>query len=111
MIALAKQKSIETGRTIGIYPEIKHSTYHAEVKDEANHKLFGPHFFEKKLLKKLHSSYDNSACAPVFIQSFEVSNLKYLNHKTNIKLVQLIDADDVNADGSMSPWCTLPATL
>jgi glycerophosphoryl diester phosphodiesterase len=64
--------------------------------------LFGPHFFEKKLLKKLHSSYGNSACAPVFNQSFEVSNLKYLNHKTNINLVQLIDADDVNADGSMS---------
>jgi glycerophosphoryl diester phosphodiesterase len=38
----------------------------------------------------------------VFIQSFEVSNLQYLSHKTNIQLVQLVDADDVNADGSMS---------
>jgi glycerophosphoryl diester phosphodiesterase len=42
------------------------------------------------------------ASAPVFIQSFEVSNLQYLNTKTNIKLVQLIDADDVKDDGSMS---------
>jgi glycerophosphoryl diester phosphodiesterase len=102
VIALAKQKSAETGRTIGIYPEVKHSTYHAELKDEGNRKLFGPHFFEKKLLNKLHAAYGNSACAPVFIQSFEVSNLIYLNLKTNIRLVQLIDADDVNADGSIS---------
>ena len=102
VIALAKSKSKQTGRAIGIYPEIKHSTYHANVKDTDNHLLYGLHVFENKLLKKLHESYGNSACAPVFIQSFEVSNLQYLSHKTNIQLVQLVDADDVNADGSMS---------
>ena len=102
VIALAKSKSQQTGRNIGIYPEIKHSTYHANVKDANNHKLFGMHVFENKLLKKLHQAYGNSACAPVFIQSFEVSNLQYLSHKTDIQLVQLIDADGVNADGSMS---------
>ncbi|NJD05199.1 MAG: glycerophosphodiester phosphodiesterase [Methylococcaceae bacterium] len=94
VIALAKQKSEETGRTIGIYPELKHSTFHAG--------LFGNHVFENKLLKKLHQAYGNSECAPVFIQSFEVANLRYLNKKTDIKLVQLVDADDVNADGSLS---------
>ncbi len=102
VIALAKSKSKQTGRTIGIYPEIKHSTYHATVKDANNKLLFGSNFFENKLLKKLHDAYGNTACAPVFIQSFEVSNLKYLSRKTDIQLVQLIDADDVNADGSMS---------
>lgn len=102
VIALAKTKSRETGRSIGIYPEIKHSTYHAEFKGINNQKLFGLNYFENKLLKKLHQSYGNSACAPVFIQSFEVSNLQYLSRKTNIQLVQLVDADDVNADGSMS---------
>jgi glycerophosphoryl diester phosphodiesterase len=30
------------------------------------------------------------------------ANLQYLNGQTDIKLVQLVDADDVNADGSMS---------
>ncbi len=102
VIALAQHKSAQTGRTIGIYPEIKHSTYHAEFKDANNHKLFGPHYFENKLLRKLHHEYGNSACAPVFIQSFEVSNLQYLSNKTSIKLVQLVDADDVKADGSIS---------
>jgi glycerophosphoryl diester phosphodiesterase len=94
VIALAKKRSRETGRTIGIYPEIKHSTFHAG--------LFGKNVFENKLLKTLHAQYGNSECAPVYIQSFEVSNLRDLSKKTRIKLVQLIDADDVNADGSLA---------
>lgn len=102
VIALAKSKSEQTGRTIGIYPEIKHSTYHANLKNAKGKPLFGLNVFENKLLKKLHKAYGNSACAPVFIQSFEVSNLQYLSRKTEIQLVQLIDADDVNADGSIS---------
>lgn len=35
-------------------------------------------------------------------RAFEVSNLQRLNTRTEIRLVQLIDADDVNADASMS---------
>lgn len=94
VIALAKRKGWENHRVVGIYPEIKHSTFHELI--------FGKHVFEDKLLKKLHYAYGNTHCAPVFIQSFEVSNLQYLNKKTHIKLVQLIDADDVNADGSLA---------
>lgn len=96
VIALAKSESTRLGRSICIYPEIKHSTFHAtEVK-------FGANVFEDKLVSTLHAAYGNTSSAPVFIQSFEVSNLQYLNTKTNIKLVQLVDADDVNDDGSMS---------
>ncbi|MCX7252153.1 MAG: glycerophosphodiester phosphodiesterase [Burkholderiales bacterium] len=94
VIALAKEQSSKTGRTIGIYPEVKHSTFHAA--------LFGANLFEDKLVSTLHAAYGNTDKAPVFIQSFEVSNLQYLNSKTDIKLVQLIDADDVKDDGSMS---------
>jgi len=46
-----------------------------------------------------HGKRDQSAA--VFIQSFEVSNLQALNQITDLKLVQLIDANDVNPDGSM----------
>lgn len=96
VIALAKSEGTRLGRSVGIYPEIKHSTFHA---DEVR---FGANVFEDKLLSTLHAAYGNVASAPVFIQSFEVGNLQYLNTKTNIKLVQLIDADDVKDDGSMS---------
>ena len=94
VIALAQSQNVNRGRTIGIYPEIKHSTFHAG--------LLGVNTFENALLNKLHGSYGNSVNAPVFIQSFEVSNLQYLKNQTDIRLVQLIDADDVNADGSLS---------
>lgn len=94
VITLAKNASAKTGRTIGIYPEVKHSTFHDG--------LFGSHVFEDKLVSMLHLAWGNTRTAPVFIQSFEVSNLQYLNTKTDIRLVQLIDADDVNKDGSMS---------
>ncbi len=88
IIALAQSKGV------GIYPEVKHSTFHAGI--------FGNHTFEDKLVQTLHASYGNTANAKVFIQSFEVGNLQYLNTRTNIRLVQLVDADDVKADGSLS---------
>lgn len=94
VIALAKSESTRLNRTVGIYPELKHSTFTAS--------LFGANVFEDKLIATLHAAYPNSSEAPVFIQSFEVSNLQYLRSKTRIRLVQLIDADDVNADGSMA---------
>jgi glycerophosphoryl diester phosphodiesterase len=89
VIALAK------GRGVGIYAELKHSTFHAG--------LFGARVFENQLVAQLHGAYGNVASAPVFIQSFEVNNLQYLNTLTEMKLVQLIDANDVNPDGSLDP--------
>lgn len=95
IIALVKAESARRGRVVGIYPEIKHSTFHADVAG------FGRNAFEDKLVAVLHGAWGNDAKAPVFIQSFEVANLRYLNTRTNIRLVQLLDADDVNTDGSV----------
>ena len=94
VIDLAKTESARRGRTIGIYPEIKHSTFMAGI--------FGANAIEDLLVAKLHAAYGNSAGAPVFIQSFEVANLQYLNTQTSIRLIQLVDADDVDANGSLS---------
>ena len=96
VIALAKAEGSRRGRTVGVYPEIKHSVFHAT---EAG---FGAHVFEDKLVATLHAAYGNTDSAPVFIQSFEVAILQYLNTRTRIRLVQLIDADDVKDDGSVS---------
>lgn len=93
VITLAKANNV------GIYPELKHSTYTAA---QAVANGFSSTHFEDTLVSRLHAAYGNTAAAPVFIQSFETANLKYLNGQTSIKLVQLVDADDVNADGSMS---------
>lgn len=91
VIALAKRKSRETGRTIGIYPEIKHSTWHAAQGLP----------MERKLVDALKRAGWNHRRAPVYIQSFETANLKALRAMTPVRLVQLVDANDVNPDGSL----------
>lgn len=92
VIALAKKMSRKTGRQIGIYPETKHPTYHQQ--------LGLP--LEGRLIKALEKAGWNHRHAPVFIQSFETANLKKLRHMTDVRLIQLIDADDVNANGSLA---------
>jgi glycerophosphoryl diester phosphodiesterase len=92
VIALAKRYSKRHGRTIGIYPETKHPTYHRELGLA----------LERPLVKALDRAGLNRRRSPVFIQSFEQGNLKRLNKITPVRLVQLIDANDVNPDGSLA---------
>ncbi len=92
VIKLAKRKTRETGRTIGVYPETKHPTFHAQ-RGLA---------LEDRLLGVLTRHGWNHRGAPVFIQSFETANLKYLRSKTQVKLVQLVDADDIAVDGKIT---------
>jgi glycerophosphoryl diester phosphodiesterase len=92
VIKLAKRKTKETGRTIGVYPETKHPTFHA-------HRGLA---LEDRLLGVLARHGWNHRKAPVFIQSFETANLKYLRGKTQLKLVQLVDADDIAVDGTIT---------
>ncbi len=97
VIDLAKAKSLETGRTIGIYPETKHPSYFKNFTD-AN----GLKRMEDKLVEVLHANYGNDRNAPVFIQSFEVHNLEYINSKTDIKIVQLLNGSGTPFDDSRS---------
>jgi glycerophosphoryl diester phosphodiesterase len=91
IIDLAKAESAQRGRTVGIYPETKHPTFHNEI----GLKL------EDRLLEALKGAGWTEKNSPVFIQSFEVANLKYLRGKTQVRLVQLVDADDVDKDGNI----------
>src|SRR5467141_2682248 len=91
IIALAKRKSEEKGRPIGIYPETKHPTYHKSIGLP----------LEKRLVEILSAAGWNRRDAPVFLQSFEQGSLKELGKLTPIRLIQLVDANDVNPDGSL----------
>ena len=90
IIAFVKRKSAEEGRRIGIYPETKHPTYHRSIGLP----------LEDRLLAILTRAGWNHRNAPVIVQSFETANLKYLRSKSSLRLVQLVDADDVAPDGS-----------
>lgn len=92
VIAFVKRKSAEEGRRIGIYPETKHPTYHQSIGLA----------LEDRLLAVLAKAGWNHRSAPVFIQSFETANLRYLRTKTSVRLVQLVDADDVAPDGTIT---------
>ena len=91
VIDLAKAKSAAAGRPIGVYPETKHPTFHAEI----GLKL------EDRLVDLLNAAGWTEKSSPVIVQSFEVASLKYLRSKTRVRLVQLVDADDVDRDGNL----------
>ena len=91
VIDLAKRLGKKYDRTVGIYPETKHPTYHR--------KLGLP--LERRLLNALRREGWDRRGAPVFIQSFEQSNLIELSKRTRVRLVQLVDANDVNPDGTL----------
>ncbi|ODP38680.1 glycerophosphodiester phosphodiesterase [Sphingomonas turrisvirgatae] len=97
IIALAKAASERTGRTIGIYPETKHPSYLASIGLP----------MEALLVAELKAAGWDSADAPVFIQSFEVDNLKALQRLTNVRLIQLLDAQGGPADGAQPSYAAM----
>src|SRR5262249_45460320 len=68
VLDLARRKSLETGRIIGIYPETKHPSYFRS--------LGLP--LEETLVRILEIEGYRGPLAPVYIQSFETGNLKSL---------------------------------
>ena len=92
VLDLARTEGAKANRTVGVYPETKHPTYHAGL----NLAL------EDRLLAVLASYGYTTKASPVIVQSFEVSNLKYLRTRTQVRLVQLIDADDVGPTGNIT---------
>ncbi|WP_426342180.1 glycerophosphodiester phosphodiesterase [Pseudoduganella sp. S-14] len=77
----------KSGRNIAIYPETKNPTFHRQQGLP----------LEDKLLAMLAAAGWTERDSPVFIQSFEPGSLKYMRSKgSRLKMVQLIDADDVD---------------
>ena len=97
IIALAKRHKV------GVYPETKHPTYFASI----------GHPTDALLIAELEKAGWNRSDAPVFIQSFEVNNLKRLHAQTNVRLIQLIDASGAPADGAAPSYAAMatPAGL
>ena len=85
-------KTSAAGRMVGVYPETKHPTYHVQAGLP----------IEPRLLAILSEYGLNKKDSAVIIQSFEVNNLKELRKLTPVRLVQLIDGDDVDAAGKVT---------
>jgi len=102
VIDLVKRLSQELHRDIGIYPETKHPTY---FRSEGL-------VLEEPLVATLNRNGLNRPNAKVFVQSFEISNLKALNKVLRVPEVQLLDAPnlkpgDVLAAGGTTTYADL----
>ena len=102
VIDLRAKLSKELGRTVGIVPEVKHSSY---FKAEGL-------AIEPKLVKALRDNGLDKADSPVVVQSFETTNLKELDHEIDVPLVALLDSPtvvpgDVQAAGGTSTFADL----
>lgn len=80
VITLVQKRQSETGRTIGLYPETKHPSYFRSIGLP----------IEETLVKALNAAGYDKPDDAVFIQSFEVENLKRLRGMTRLPLVQLM---------------------
>ena len=102
VINLARKREAEIGRKIGIYPETKHPTYFAE----AGHYLDGTPIHVNITQLLIDDLVANNYTDPdrIFIQSFEVSNLKNLKENimpaagVDIPIIQLIDSSGAPYD-------------
>ena len=88
VLDLTKRLSRELHRTVGTYPEVKHSTYFQTLGNPTEPKLVS-------ILKRNNLNYPE---APVAIQSFEVSNLIELHKQLRVPMLQLTSATGAPAD-------------
>ena len=82
--------TLAKAHNVGVYPETKHPSYFASIGL--------PH--EAPLLAMLTRFGHVTKDAPIFIQSFEVENLKALRPKTKLRLIQLMEEKGSPADRS-----------
>jgi glycerophosphoryl diester phosphodiesterase len=97
VIALAKKHNV------AIYPETKHPSYFASIGKGT----------DAPLVAAVRAAGWDSAEAPVFIQSFEVTNLRRLKGMTKVRLIQLVDGEGAPADGAAPSYAAMvtPAGL
>ncbi|PVM80912.1 glycerophosphodiester phosphodiesterase [Caulobacter radicis] len=88
VVAFARAESKRVGRTIGVYPEMKHPAYFASIGLP----------IEGRMVEALKRNDLNSKTAPVFVQCFEVGPLKTLRLKTPARLVLLVAGEGGPAD-------------
>ncbi len=80
-LARGGHKAARQVKPIGVYPETKHPTYFDGIQLS----------LEEPLVRTLHAFGYKHRTSPVFIQSFEVGNLKDLAKLTRVPLVQLLN--------------------
>jgi glycerophosphoryl diester phosphodiesterase len=100
---LAEIVALAKARHVAVYSETKHPTYFARIG-------LGT---DAPLVEELRAAGWSTADAPVFIQSFEVANLKRIHAMTGIRLIQLVAGEGGPADAAKPSYAAMltPAGL
>jgi glycerophosphoryl diester phosphodiesterase len=93
IVDLARAESRRTGRTIGVYPEMKHPTFLKSVGLD----------IEDALVAALKKNDLDSKAAPVFVQCFEPGPLRSIRPKTKARLVFLTSGENEAARAMLTP--------
>jgi glycerophosphoryl diester phosphodiesterase len=88
VLELREELSRELGREVGVYIETKHPTYFDSIGLS----------LEEPLVEDLDEAGLDHRGAPVFLQSFETTNLRELDGVVDVPLVQLLSATGAPAD-------------
>lgn len=88
VLELVRKANEDRTKPIGVYPETKHPTYFDRLGLS----------MDEPLLRLLTQYGYTRADSPVFVQSFEVGNLRRLRKRTPVPLVQLIEAEGAPYD-------------
>ena len=106
IIDLVKEVEAETGKKIGIYPETKHPTYFAEEATYVGTTNKIDRNISEILIDTLKAENFTDP-SRIFIQSFEVGNLKDLHDRimpeagVDIPLIQLLDGAGIELNGKI----------
>ncbi len=87
ILDLASAEERRLGRPIGIYPETKYPSYFASIGLP----------LEDPLVSVLYRNGFDDRAQHIMIQSFETANLRKLSRLTDLRLIQLLDAE-------VPPW-------
>jgi len=97
IVALVRAREAETGRTIGLVPEIKHPTF----------LLTQGHDIAALAAAELAAAGYRDAGDPALIQCFEVGPIERLDGLTDLRLVQLVSASGAPADRPGQPYAAM----
>lgn len=104
IVALVRAKEAETGRAVGLYPELKHANYLLQHEGIDTVDL---------LVSALRKEGLADADDRIFIQSFEVAPLRRLDALIDVPLVQLVAAEGGPTDEPATSYAAMlsPAGL
>jgi len=101
VLELAEAEGRARGRAVGVYPETKHPSYHESRGLPIT----------QAVLETLERRGYRTAQDPIFVQSFETANLKWLRSRTRLRLIQLIESKgapvDLSATGDQRSYADL----